>query len=141
MNHPGRRICCFHSRFARLPTRYSQDQIPITRLQSSIPRQSHQCSQQASPLPRPLPRRRQRHHSHPSFLYLTPDLRTFNRTPSDLVQQEPFSPPTKVSNQPLPNTTQPSLAPPHLSSPNQSSTQPHHQSQNSSPAPSSPPPK
>jgi hypothetical protein len=71
-NHPGRRIRCLYSRFACLSTRHTQDSIPITRLQPSIPRQSDQCSQQASPLPRPLPRRRQRHHSHPSFLYQSP---------------------------------------------------------------------
>lgn len=71
-NYPGRRIRCFHSRFACLPSRHTQDQIPITRLQSSISRQSYQCSQQASPLPRPLPRRRQCNHSHPSILYPTP---------------------------------------------------------------------
>jgi hypothetical protein len=72
INHPGRRIRCFHSRSACLPTRYSQDQVPITRLQSSLPGQSHQCSQQTSPLSRPLPRRRQCNHSHPSLLYQSP---------------------------------------------------------------------
>jgi hypothetical protein len=73
-NYPGWRIRCFHSRSACLPTRHTQDQIPIARLQSPVSRQSDQCSQQASPLPRSLPRRRQCHHSHTSFLYQSPSL-------------------------------------------------------------------